>query len=232
MDGSAGPHRHLPDRRRHRPRAGAGAEPRLAGAAAPAGGSARPRRHHGQELAQPDHGRAPDLARTAATTRCTCATTPTLNVTDVLARLPGMGDVQRLRRAATTPCASGSIRRSSPRAISPPATSSPRSASRTCRSPPARSARRPRQDAEFQLALNAMGRLTDEEQFRDIIIKTGDDGEVVRLGDVARVELGAAGRTRCAACSTTRTRSPSRSSRRPAPTRSSCPTRCARRWTS
>jgi hydrophobe/amphiphile efflux-1 (HAE1) family protein len=49
----------------------------------------------------------------------------------------------------------------------------------------------PAQDAQFQLALNAQGRLTDEQQFRDIIIKTGQDGEVVRLSDVARVELGA-----------------------------------------
>jgi len=49
----------------------------------------------------------------------------------------------------------------------------------------------PSRDAQFQLQLNAQGRLTDEQQFRDIIIKTGDTGEIVRLGDVARVELGA-----------------------------------------
>ena len=36
-----------------------------------------------------------------------------------------------------------------------------------------------------------MGRLTDEQQFRDIVIKTGTEGEIVRLGDVARVEMGA-----------------------------------------
>ena len=34
----------------------------VAGRAAPARGSAPPRRHHGQELARPDHGRAPALA--------------------------------------------------------------------------------------------------------------------------------------------------------------------------
>ena len=44
---------------------------------------------------------------------------------------------------------------------------------------------------DFQIALNATGRLSDEQQFRDIIVKTGDDGQVVRLGDLARVELGA-----------------------------------------
>ncbi|RRN64480.1 efflux RND transporter permease subunit [Caulobacter sp. 602-1] len=45
--------------------------------------------------------------------------------------------------------------------------------------------------ADFQLSINAPGRLTDEEQFRDVIIRSGDDGQITRLGDVARVELGA-----------------------------------------
>jgi multidrug efflux pump subunit AcrB len=39
--------------------------------------------------------------------------------------------------------------------------------------------------------MNTLGRLTDPEQFADIIIKTGDDGQITRLRDVARVELGA-----------------------------------------
>ncbi|HEX6827813.1 MAG TPA: efflux RND transporter permease subunit, partial [Burkholderiales bacterium] len=45
---------------------------------------------------------------------------------------------------------------------------------------------------DFQLSINAAGRLTTEEQFGDIIIKTGADGSLTRLKDVARVELGAA----------------------------------------
>ncbi len=49
----------------------------------------------------------------------------------------------------------------------------------------------PSQDSQFQLAINAMGRLTEEQQFRDIIIKTGTEGEIVRLGDVSRIEVGA-----------------------------------------
>jgi len=44
--------------------------------------------------------------------------------------------------------------------------------------------------ADFQLAINAQGRLTDEDDFRNIIIKTGEGGVITRLGDVARVELG------------------------------------------
>lgn len=39
--------------------------------------------------------------------------------------------------------------------------------------------------------MNALGRLTTEEQFGDIVIRTGADGQVTRLRDVARLELGA-----------------------------------------
>jgi multidrug efflux pump len=43
----------------------------------------------------------------------------------------------------------------------------------------------------FQLAINTHGRLVEPEEFERIIIKTGDDGRVVHLRDVANVELGA-----------------------------------------
>ena len=46
-------------------------------------------------------------------------------------------------------------------------------------------------DSGFQLIITTEGRLTTEQQFADIILKVGDDQRVVRLGDVARVELGA-----------------------------------------
>src|SRR4029079_14648196 len=46
--------------------------------------------------------------------------------------------------------------------------------------------------SEFQLALNAKGRLESEEEFGDIVVKTGANAEVVRLRDIARLELGAA----------------------------------------
>src|SRR6202453_3543818 len=44
--------------------------------------------------------------------------------------------------------------------------------------------------ASFQLAINTKGRLVDESDFENIIVKTGGDGAVVHLRDVARVELG------------------------------------------
>ncbi len=43
----------------------------------------------------------------------------------------------------------------------------------------------------YQLSVNTMGRLIDTEQFADIVIKTGSDGRITRVRDVARVELGA-----------------------------------------
>lgn len=43
---------------------------------------------------------------------------------------------------------------------------------------------------DFQLSINVKGRLTTEEEFGNIIIKVGENGQVSRLRDVARVELG------------------------------------------
>ena len=50
-------------------------------------------------------------------------------------------------------------------------------------------------NTQFQLTLSTMGRLVDPAQFADIVIKTGEKGEVTLLRDVARVELGALDQT-------------------------------------
>jgi multidrug efflux pump len=44
---------------------------------------------------------------------------------------------------------------------------------------------------DFQFAINTKGRLLEANQFDNIVVKTGDDSELVRLADVARTELGA-----------------------------------------
>jgi multidrug efflux pump len=44
---------------------------------------------------------------------------------------------------------------------------------------------------DLQLPVNAQGRLQSEREFGDIIVKAGAGGEVTRLRDVARIELGA-----------------------------------------
>lgn len=45
--------------------------------------------------------------------------------------------------------------------------------------------------ADFNILMNVKGRLNSVEEFENIIIKVGDNGEISRLKDVARIELGA-----------------------------------------
>ncbi len=49
----------------------------------------------------------------------------------------------------------------------------------------------PMPDSDFLTLINARGRLHTEQEFGNIVLKAGADGEVVRLSDVARLELGA-----------------------------------------
>ena len=44
---------------------------------------------------------------------------------------------------------------------------------------------------EFTYAITAQGRLVTEKEFGEIVIRENSDGSLVRLKDVARVELGA-----------------------------------------
>ena len=48
----------------------------------------------------------------------------------------------------------------------------------------------PTKDASFELTVNAKGRLISEEEFDQIIVKIGPNGEKLRLRDVARAEMG------------------------------------------
>ena len=45
--------------------------------------------------------------------------------------------------------------------------------------------------SDFLLPINARGRLESVEEFGDIVLAAGEDGEIVRLRDVARIELAA-----------------------------------------
>lgn len=49
----------------------------------------------------------------------------------------------------------------------------------------------PAGDSDFQILINVKGRLTTEQEFADIIVKVGENGEVTRIRDIGRVELGA-----------------------------------------
>jgi multidrug efflux pump len=44
---------------------------------------------------------------------------------------------------------------------------------------------------DLQLPINAQGRLQKEEDFGEIVVKAGDNGQIVHLRDIARIELGA-----------------------------------------
>jgi multidrug efflux pump len=46
-------------------------------------------------------------------------------------------------------------------------------------------------DTTFQLSVNARGRLINEEEFADVIVRATPDGRITRIRDVGRVELGA-----------------------------------------
>src|SRR6187200_2840357 len=45
-------------------------------------------------------------------------------------------------------------------------------------------------DTQFQLSVNARGRLTTEEEFADIVVRANPEGQITRVRDVGRVELG------------------------------------------
>ncbi len=44
---------------------------------------------------------------------------------------------------------------------------------------------------DFQYALTTLGRLSETDDFAEIILKTGSDGRITRLRDISRIELGA-----------------------------------------
>lgn len=46
-------------------------------------------------------------------------------------------------------------------------------------------------ESAFQFSVNTQGRFNDAEEFRKVIVKSGEQGRLTRLEDVARVELGA-----------------------------------------
>jgi multidrug efflux pump len=45
-------------------------------------------------------------------------------------------------------------------------------------------------DATFQLSINAQGRLTTEEQFADIVVRATPEGQITRIRDIGRLEMG------------------------------------------
>ncbi|HEX5208119.1 MAG TPA: multidrug efflux RND transporter permease subunit [Steroidobacteraceae bacterium] len=112
------------------------------------------------------------------------------NVRDVLARLPGMGNAvifgggDYAMRIWLDPQKLAALSMTAGDVISAVRAQNIQVAAGQIGAPPA-------PGSDFQLALNAMGRLQTPDQFREIVLKTGANGQVVHLGDVARVQMGA-----------------------------------------
>jgi hydrophobe/amphiphile efflux-1 (HAE1) family protein len=114
-----------------------------------------------------------------------------LQVKDTLARIPGMGDVQLFgsgdysMRVWLDPEKVAARGLTASDVVSALREQNVQVAAGTLGQQPS-----PR-DVGFQLSINARGRLVDEAEFGDVIVKTSPDGANVHLKDIARIELGA-----------------------------------------
>ncbi|ERI49808.1 transporter [Pseudomonas sp. EGD-AK9] len=113
-----------------------------------------------------------------------------LNVKDELARLDGVGDVQLFGlgnyslRVWLDPNKVASRGLTATDVVSAIREQNRQVAAGSLGAPPSDAGN------SFQLSINTQGRLVDEEEFENIIIRAGEDGEITRLKDIARIELG------------------------------------------
>ena len=114
----------------------------------------------------------------------------TLNIKDELARLDGIGDVQLFGmgeyslRVWLDPDKVASRNLTATDVVNAIREQNRQVAAGQLGSPPAPNA------TSFQMSINTQGRLVNEEEFENIVVRTGSDGEITRLKDIARVELG------------------------------------------
>ncbi|MDB6143895.1 MAG: putative cation efflux protein [Pseudomonas sp.] len=113
-----------------------------------------------------------------------------LNIKDELARLGGVGDVQLFGmgdyslRVWLDPNKTASRNLTATDVVNAIREQNRQVAAGSLGSPPAPNA------TSFQMSVNTQGRLVNEEEFENIIIRAGANGEITRLKDIARVELG------------------------------------------
>ena len=114
----------------------------------------------------------------------------TLRIRDTLSRIPGVGDVSIFpasdysMRIWLDPTKLKSLGMSTGEVLAAIQEQNVQVAAGQIGQPPAPIGQ------NFQLAVNVLGRLTEVEQFEQIIIKTGKGGRITRLKDVGRIELG------------------------------------------
>src|SRR5215813_13135302 len=117
----------------------------------------------------------------------------TLQVKDVLARIPGAGDVEVFgsgdyaMRVWLDPDKIAARNLTASDVVSAIREQNVQIAAGAVGQQPVKQA------VNFELQINAKGRLPSEEEFGQIIVKTGPDGEKTLLKHVARVQLGASG---------------------------------------
>src|SRR5438309_6935147 len=115
----------------------------------------------------------------------------TIQVKDVLARLPGVGDVTFLgardyamriwldpEQLAARSMTAGDVMKALQE-------QNVQVAAGRLGAPPAP------KGTDFQLTINTLGRLPTAKEFEDIIVKVGEKGQITRVRDVGRVEIGA-----------------------------------------
>jgi len=113
-----------------------------------------------------------------------------LNIKDELARLGGVGDVQLFGmgdyslRVWLDPNKTASRNLTATDVVNAIREQNRQVAAGQLGAPPSPSA------TSFQMSVNTQGRLVTEEEFENIVIRAGADGEITRLRDVARIELG------------------------------------------
>ncbi len=116
----------------------------------------------------------------------------TINVLDRLARTPGVGDASLFGRLDYSMRIWFDMNRLVNLNLSPSDVVNAIRA-QNVQAPVGRVGARPTSDnTQFQLNVQTQGRLTTPEQFGDIVLRANPDGSVLRVRDVARVELGAA----------------------------------------
>ena len=115
----------------------------------------------------------------------------TLRIKDVLARIDGVGTVvifgarDYSMRVWLDPDRAGELGIAADDVVAALRTQNIQVASGTLNQQPIRST-----DA-FQVNVQTLGRLTEAEQFSDIVVKTDAQGRVTKISDIARVEVGA-----------------------------------------
>lgn len=115
----------------------------------------------------------------------------TLYVKDVLTRVDGVGNVNVFgardfsMRVWLDPAKLASRNLSASDVVTALQSANLQVAAGAINQPPAQS------DNAFQLSVTTLGRLTSTEQFEGIVVRAETDGSLIRLRDVARVELGA-----------------------------------------